>query len=97
MNEPIVVSPEMRQAHSKAIRNLHKWKMDYREVSNAIRTAKWYLRNTSDDRFWQLSLRALRGDAFALMEERTWLKGRLRNTAYRYAPREMVEAIRRIG
>lgn len=97
MNEPVVASPEMRQAHSRAIRKLHKWKLDYQEVSNAIRATKQILRHFSEDRYAQLALRGLRGDAHELMMYRFNIKQALRATAYRYAPREMVELTRKAG
>lgn len=94
MNEPVVASPEMRQAHSRAIRKLHKWKLDYQEVSNAIRATKQILRRFSEDRYAQLALRGLRGDAHELMMYRFNIKQALRATSYRYAPREMVDSLK---
>ena len=94
MNEPVVASPEMRQAHSRAIRKLHKWKLDYQEVSNAIRATKQILRRFSEDRYAQLALRGLRGDAHELMIYRFNIKQALRATSYRYAPREMVDSLK---
>lgn len=96
-NEPTVVSPEMRQAHSRAIRRLRKWKLDYQEVTNAIQATKRILRHYSEDRYAQLALRGLRGDARELMLRRRYIKQALRITAYRYAPREMVEQARKVG
>lgn len=94
MNEPVVASSEMRQAHSRAIRKLHKWKLDYQEVSNAIRATKQILRHYSEDRYAQLALRGLRGDAHELMMYRFNIKQALRATSYRYAPREMIDSLK---
>jgi hypothetical protein len=97
MNEPVIASPEMRQAHSRALRKLQKWKLDYQEVSNAIRATKQILRHYSEDRYAQLALRGLRGDAHELMMYRFNIKQALRATAYRYASREAVEAARKVA
>lgn len=94
-NEPTVVSPEVRQAHSRALRKLLKWKHDYREMSNAIRATKQILRHYGEDRFAQITLRTLRTEANCMMIRRDNLKEILRFCSYRYAPREMVELARK--
>lgn len=96
-NEPTVVSPEVRQAHSRALRKLLKWKHDYREMSNAIRATKQILRHYGEDRYAQITLRTLRLEANWLMSRRELIKEGLRYYSYRYAPREMVELARRVG
>lgn len=96
-NEPTVVSHEVRQAHSRALRKLLKWKHDYREMSNAIRATKQILRHYGEDRFAQITLRTLRNEANCMMYRREFLKEDLRFYSYRYAPREMVELARRAG
>ena len=96
-NEPPVVSREVRQAHSRALRKLLKWKHDYCELSNAIRATKQILRHYGEDRFAQITLRALRTEANYLMNRREFIKEDLRFYSYRYAPREMVELARKVG
>ena len=96
-NEPTVVSHEVRQAHSRALRKIHKWKSDYREMSNAIRATKQILRRFSEDRFAQITLRTLRVEANYLMSRHPLLKAELRYYSYPYASRELVELARRVG
>ncbi len=96
-NEPTVVSHEVRQTHSRALRKLLKWKVDYREMSNAIRATKQILRHYGEDRFAQITLRSLRNEARVLMIRRELMKVDLSFWSYRYAPSEMVEMARKAG
>lgn len=89
-----VVSEEQRRANSRAIGQLNNWRRKYRDVVKAIRVAKFRSRWSygGDHRVELANLRALRAMAFDLMLEREAIGERLRDTAYTYAPRELLAA-----
>ena len=91
MNDFPIASAETRRLHSKWVNKRDKWRNDYLEVSNCIRATKSILRRFPDDRFAQITLRSLRGEAYSLMEDRQVIRVLLRETSYPWAPREAVD------
>lgn len=94
--EIVVVPQSQVKANKKAIVRMARWRQRYQYVTLAIRRSKDRLRTA---RRWRApdreqmelaTLEALRLQAFRLMEERTVIADELRETAYVYAPREMV-------
>ena len=90
MNDFPIASAETRRLHSKWVNKRDKWRNDYLEISNCIRATKSILRRFPDDRFAQITLRSLRGEAYRLMVDRQWICSFLRATSYPWAPREAV-------
>lgn len=90
----IIVSDEVRRANSRAIQRRDRWRVRYAAISDAIRRAKSNLRTAH--RFGAAGLerseleviRALRVQADLMMLYRTDISIDLRETAYRYAPKE---------
>jgi len=81
-------SPEIRRAHSKAIRRRVMWRERYAVLSKSIRNTKQSLqgahRANSIDHQAAMKLRALRMMADYMMYERDIIKQQLRMTAYEY-------------
>ena len=91
----MVVSQEVRRAHSRAIHKRNKWKAQYRKLGSAIRAAKQMIaaahRRNSVDVDSELHLRAMRAMAEQMMQNRNDIKNELRETAYTYASQEELE------
>ena len=78
-----LVSNEMRNANTKAIRNRDHWRRQYNHLAAAIRGRKLLMANT-----WvgdSVILEALKTQARTMMEERMLISKSLRETAYPYA------------
>jgi hypothetical protein len=90
----IIASDDIRRANSRAIARRDRWRDRYATVSTAIRRAKSRLRNARMMGSFELErgeeevIRALRVQADLLMLYRGDLTIELRETAYRWAPKE---------
>lgn len=89
-----IVSDEIRRANSRAIQRRDRWRGRYASVSTAIKRAKSRLKVARSFGHLELEkgelevIRALRVQADLLMLYRGDITIDLRETAYRYAPRE---------
>ena len=89
-----IVSESVRRANSRAVADRTRWRQRYAVTSLAIRRAKSRMRqahnigNLELERGEQAVLEALRVQASLLMMFREDIGITLRETAYRYAPRE---------
>ena len=83
-----MASPELRRAHSKALRKRDAWRVRYGAISGAIRATKGRIASANHrhefDREADVMLAALRMHADLLMMERYAIKQMLRATAYQY-------------
>ena len=90
----LIVSDEQRRANSRAVEDRTRWRRRYAVTATAIRRSKSRLRtartfgNLELERGELAVLEALRVQASLLMLFREDLGITLRETAYRYAPRE---------
>jgi hypothetical protein len=91
-----IASEELRRAHSRAIRRRAKWRRDYALLSRAIRETKQRIsnayRNNSVDMVAEVQLRALRQAANLAMLDRIDVLWDLRDTAYTYVDKELLQA-----
>lgn len=91
-----IVSEALRRANSRAVADRDRWRQRYATTAMAIRRTKSRIRlarnfgNLELERGEQVVLEALRVQAELLMMFREDISIALRDTAYRYAPREMV-------
>ena len=89
-----IASEETRRANSRAVADRDRWRRQYSVTATAIRRAKSRLRtarnfgNLELERGELAVLEALRVQASLLMLFREDIGISLRETAYRYAPRE---------
>jgi hypothetical protein len=96
MNNMHIVSESIRRANSRAVEDRTRWRQRYAVTSLAIRRTKSRIRlarsfgNLELERGELVVLDALRVQASLLMMFREDIGITLRDTAYRYAPREMV-------
>lgn len=91
-----IASDETRRANSRAVADRDRWRRQYSVTATAIRRAKSRLRtarafgNLELEKNEIVVLDALRVQAGMLMLIREDIGYALRDTAYRYAPREAV-------
>lgn len=86
-----IVSNDVRRANSRAVESRSRWRKQYNALSNQIRQIKRTVRESgTTDRNALITLDALVMSATVMMCEREWITADLRETAYRYAPKEMV-------
>ena len=94
-----MVSDEVRRAHSRALARRDRWRDRYAVLTGTIRRAKSRLRlarlynNYELERSELEVLRALRLEADFMMLRRAEIREELRDTAYAYAPREVIESV----
>lgn len=94
--EIVVVPQSQVRANQKAVARMARWRQRYQNVATAIRRSKDRLRTArrwrapDRERVELANLGALRLQACLLMDERKVIADELRETAYVYAPREMV-------
>lgn len=90
----MIVSEDIRRANSRAVARRDRWRSRYEATSMAIRKSKGRMRmaNRSGqihlEREELVTLQALRVQADLMMAYRQDIAQELRDTAYRYAPRE---------
>ena len=84
MNSNVLVSDEIRNRNTKAVRRRNHWRIQYKELSNTIRDRKELSVNYTliGD---SVVMDALRDKARFMMEQRKLLDEELRITAYPYA------------
>lgn len=90
----IIATDEIRRANGRAVARRDRWRSRYGTVADSIRRAKSRLRTARQFGHLELErgelevLRALRVQADLLMLHRGDITLDLRETAYRWAPRE---------
>lgn len=92
----VVVDDEQRRRNGKAVSRLNDWRKRYRALTDAIRASKRRLRDAGslvDQESERMTLRVLSDRAAGLMWDREDIGIELRETAYRWAPREMVRGV----
>lgn len=94
----VIVPESQRRANKRAISERDRWRRQYATVSRAIQRSKGRLRSAHKQGSFELehgelvTLNALRVQADLLMLFRADISIELRDTAYRYAPRELLAA-----
>ena len=87
----VVVSDEQRNRNRRAVRRLQAWRERYKTVSEAIRASKrrmYDCASLAEQARERITLSVLSDRAAGLMWDRDDIGIELRETAYRYAPKD---------
>jgi len=87
-----IVSAEQRRANARAVSDRSKWRVRYRSLTNEIRFLNARISKGSDTIRNRVTLDALQLQANIMMWERDMIKIELKETAYRYAPKQLVNS-----
>lgn len=86
-----IVSNDVRRANTRAVEARSRWRKQYNQLTELIRHVKAVVRASGGtDRDALIALTALTNQASGMMMEREWIRLDLRETAYRYAPKDAV-------
>ena len=92
----VVVDDEQRKRNSRAVVRLNEWRRRYRALTDAIRASKRRLRDAgsmAEEASERMTLRVLSDRAAGMMWAREDIGIELFETAYRWAPKEMVKQV----